>query len=142
VAEGIAQTWVATARGRHLAGRRKTGTVPELALRKALYAMGLRYRVGCRVAPGFRPDVLFTRARVAIFVDGCFWHGCPDHGRKVFQGPNQRLWEAKLLRNRRNDAKADANARDMGFAVVRVWECEIRRSPEVVARRIEPLVRK
>lgn len=100
--------------------RRDTG--PELALRQLLHAAGFRYRVQYPVPgmPRRSIDVAFTRARVAVFVDGCFWHGCPEHG----QTPkaNNVWWLAKLRKNRERDAGTDACLEAQGWLVLRFWE--------------------
>jgi DNA mismatch endonuclease (patch repair protein) len=72
--------------------------------------------------------------RLAIFVDGCFWHGCPEHGRKTsFTGPNAALWEDKMRRNAERDRRSTALAEGDGWTVTRVWECEVREDPSGVA---------
>jgi DNA mismatch endonuclease (patch repair protein) len=76
-------------------------------------------------------------SRVAVFVDGCWWHSCPVHGRKApFTGPNAMLWEAKMIRNRERDAYATKTAKSLGWCVVRVWECEVEADPQAAARRV------
>ena len=102
--------------------RRDTGL--ELALRKALWARGLRYRVDYRVLPGLRrrADVAFIGSRVAVFVDGCFWHRCPDHG--TTPRANRDWWVQKLEGNVQRDRDTDARLREAGWLVVRVWEHE------------------
>lgn len=109
--------------------RRSTG--PELALRRELHRRGLRYRVDHAGLPG-RPDIVFTRARLAVFVDGCFWHRCPEHG--TLPRNNGAWWLAKLERNVARDRAKDAALRDLGWSVVHVWEHE---SPVAAADRIE-----
>ncbi|MGN9890291.1 very short patch repair endonuclease [Micromonospora sp. L31] len=102
---------------------RSTGTKPELALRRALFAAGLRYRVNLKVkVPGrtVRPDVVFTRTRVAVFVDGCFWHGCPQHGRMPSDPSG--YWHQKIARNQGRDSAVDQALRESGWRVVRLWE--------------------
>ena len=120
-----AQQWITTDKGRHLRGRVRTGTQPELALRRALFARGWRFRVNHLITPGCRPDVAFTRLRIAVFVDGCFWHSCPEHGRSAFDGPNAALWEAKMIRNAAADARANREAGEHGWRVFRTWECQV-----------------
>ena len=74
---------------------------------------------------------------VAVFVDGCFWHGCPEHGRmKPWSGPNADLWADKMRRNAERDERATAIAEEQGWHVYRVWECEVRRDASLVARRV------
>jgi DNA mismatch endonuclease (patch repair protein) len=129
--------WVTTTGGRHLSGRRRTDTGPELALRRALHAQGGRYRLHVRPAKGCTPDLLMPKWRLAIFVDGCYWHSCPQHGRKTpFSGPNAALWEEKMRRNRERDVRSTALAEDLGWRVLRVWECEVRADVGAVAERV------
>ncbi|GAA2509853.1 very short patch repair endonuclease [Pilimelia columellifera] len=102
---------------------RSADTRPELALRRELFARGLRYRVGLRlVLPSrkVRPDVVFTRSRVAVFVDGCFWHACPTHHRMPSDPTG--YWKQKIARNVARDAAVDAELRAAGWKVIRVWE--------------------
>src|SRR5690606_343878 len=105
-----------------------------IALRKAVYARGLRYRVHLRLIPGVRreADIVFSFSRVAVFVDGCFWHSCPIHG-SVPRG-NRSWWKAKLLRNQERDAETEAMLTELGWVVIRVWEHE---DPVEAAERIE-----
>lgn len=126
--------WVSTSEGKHLAGRKKKDTAPEIALRKALHAQGARFRLHRQLAKGCTPDIVMPGRRLAIFVDGCFWHGCPEHGRKTcFTGPNAALWEDKMERNRERDRRSTALAHEGGWNVIRVWECEVRDDPNGVA---------
>jgi len=100
-------------------------TAPELRLRKALHAGGHRYRVALPiVADGtrVRPDITFTKRRVAVFVDGCFWHCCPIHGRRPSDPTG--YWSAKLDRNVDRDLRVTAALEAAGWRVVRVWEHE------------------
>jgi len=105
--------------------RRDTG--PELHLRKLLHHAGLRYRVVYPVPgmPRRTIDIAFTRRRVAVFVDGCFWHGCPEHGSAPVA--NAEWWAAKLKRNAERDLETTAQLRRLGWQVIRLWEHE---SPE------------
>jgi DNA mismatch endonuclease (patch repair protein) len=121
-------------------GNRKRDTKPELGLRRALHARGLRYLIDKRVGAGRsapRPDVLFTRAKVALFLDGCYWHSCPEHG--VTPATNVGYWGAKLARNRERDAENTKALENDGWLVVRIWEHE---DPEAVADEVEAHVRK
>ena len=79
----MTERWVSTDGGRHLAGRKKNDTAPEIVLRKALHAQGVRFRLHRQLAKGCTPDIVLPGRRIAVFVDGCFWHGCPKHGRKT-----------------------------------------------------------
>ncbi|MGH3673817.1 MAG: very short patch repair endonuclease [Pseudonocardiaceae bacterium] len=111
-------------------------TVPELMLRRALHARGLRFRKGLRGLPG-RPDIVFPRARLAIFVDGCFWHRCPQH--RSMPKNNGAWWDAKLQANVERDRRQDAALRDAAWTVLRVWEHE---DVDVAADNIEALWRR
>lgn len=111
-------------------------TRPEMCLRRALWQCGLRYRLHASI-PG-RPDIVFTRAMVAVFVDGCFWHGCPQHA--VLPRNNRAFWRQKLLANRRRDRKVNATLSAAGWNVFRIWEHEIRSSAQDIAERIAAAV--
>ncbi|HVA89820.1 MAG TPA: very short patch repair endonuclease [Chloroflexota bacterium] len=119
-------------------GNRSRDTKPELALRSALHALGLRYRVSTRPLPGLRctADLVFRPATVAVFVDGCFWHGCPRHGRRVVT--NAEYWSAKIARNQQRDQRVDDALLAAGWLPVRVWEHE---SVQEAALRIAYVVR-
>lgn len=108
-------------------------TAPEFALRRALHAHGLRYRTNYRVE-GIRIDVAFTRARVAVFVDGCFWHGCPKHG--TIPKSNQAYWKPKLAQNKKRDQAQTAKLVAADWQVIRIWEHECRPVSEDVIDRI------
>ncbi len=118
-------------------GRRDTG--PELSLRRALHAHGLRFRIERRVE-GVKADIVFTAARVAIFVDGCFWHSCPIHGTKP--GSNTGYWLPKLTTNAQRDLRQTARIEAAGWAVVRVWEHDCKDACPATAERVARLVRK
>jgi DNA mismatch endonuclease, patch repair protein len=138
----MAYRWTPTAEGAHLRGRRTRNTAAEVALRGAVHALGLRFRLHRTVAPRCTPDFVLPRWRVAVFVDGCFWHGCPDHSPAQFRGPNAALWEAKLATNRARDERTTAAARDAGWTVLRVWECEVRRDVASAAQRVADVARR
>ncbi|MBA3430468.1 MAG: very short patch repair endonuclease [Actinobacteria bacterium] len=126
--------WLSTAAGKHLAGRPKVHTSPELLLRRAVHAAGGRVRLHRHIAKGSTPDFVLPGRGIAVFVDGCFWHGCPEHGRKTpWTGPNAALWEEKMRRNAERDRRSSALAEEHGWRVVRVWECAVRRDPETIA---------
>ena len=101
--------------------QRTNGTAPELAVRRELHRRGLRFRVNMRGIPG-RPDIVFTRARIAVQIDGCFWHGCSDHG--VAPKANAEWWESKLAANRARDLRNDELLIKAGWLVIRSWEHE------------------
>lgn len=109
---------------RRMQQQRRRDTVPEIALRQALHAAGLRYRVERPVLPGMRrrADVVFGPAKVAVFVDGCFWHMCPEH--VTFPKANAEWWREKLERNRARDQDTDQLLHEQGWLPVRVWEHE------------------
>jgi DNA mismatch endonuclease, patch repair protein len=114
-------------------------TPPELALRRALHAMGLRYRVDRAPIRGFRrrADIVFSAARVAVFVDGCFWHGCPIHG--TWPKSNGAWWREKIEANKSRDADTNARLAQVGWRVVRVWAHD---DPQVAAEEIAATVRR
>ncbi|MGH3313951.1 MAG: very short patch repair endonuclease [Streptomyces sp.] len=97
-------------------------TDPELRLRSSLHRAGLRYRISAKPVPTLRrtADVLFTKSRVAVFVDGCFWHGCPVHGSLPVR--NRDYWVSKIEGTKRRDAETDLLLAEHGWRVVRVWE--------------------
>lgn len=105
---------------------RRTDTKPELALRRALHGLGYRYRKDFRLdlAGGtrVRPDIVFTARKIAVFIDGCFWHCCPEHGSAP--AANTWYWEPKLRRNVERDRAADQALQAAGWIVIRFWEHE------------------
>jgi DNA mismatch endonuclease (patch repair protein) len=104
-------------------GNRRTNTRPELLIRRALHRSGRRYRVDYPVATAntkVRPDIVFTRQKVAVFIDGCFWHGCPQH--YVASKSAVSYWDAKLQRNKERDRVVTQLLSDDGWRVVRIWE--------------------
>lgn len=113
---------------------KRRDTAPELALRKELHKRGLRFRVDMAPIPGLRrrADVVFTRRRVAVYVDGCFWHRCPQHA--TDPKSNVRWWAAKLEANVRRDRDTDIRLAAAGWTVVRIWEHE---SAMTAADRVE-----
>jgi DNA mismatch endonuclease, patch repair protein len=118
---------------------RRVDTRPEVTLRKALHRKGLRFRKDPLLRMNelrVRPDVIFRRARVAVFLDGCFWHRCPEHG--SIPVANGDYWEAKLSSNVARDARVTAALRVAGWEVVRIWEHD---DPEVAAEAIFGIVR-
>ncbi|MBM0224341.1 very short patch repair endonuclease [Micromonospora sp. ATA51] len=106
-------------------------TKPEMLLRRELHRRGLRFRVNHPALPG-RPDVAFTRVRLAVFVDGCFWHMCPQHS--TMPKNNAAWWSQKLHRNVERDREKDAHLRSLDWHVLHVWEHE---DPVVVADEVE-----
>ena len=110
-------------------------STPELRLRSELHGRGLRFRVNVRGLPG-TPDVVFTRAKLAVFMDGCFWHACPDHG--TLPKNNRDWWREKLEGTTRRDRRKDAELLRLGWHAVHVWEHD---DPEEAADRITALWR-
>jgi DNA mismatch endonuclease (patch repair protein) len=108
-------------------------TAPELALRSAVHALGLRYRVSARPLPALRrsADLVFTRAKLAVFLDGCFWHGCPEH--HTVASTNAAYWADKVTSNQRRDVETDRQLEEAGWRVLRFWEHE---DPKQAALRI------
>ncbi|MEW2607488.1 MULTISPECIES: very short patch repair endonuclease [Streptomyces] len=119
-------------------GNRSKDTRPELRLRSLLHKQGLRYRVAARPLPELRrtADLIFSRPKVAVFVDGCFWHGCPEHLRESHK--NADFWRNKIEGNRTRDAETDHLLQMAGWTVIRVWEHE---DPEAAAARVVSTVR-
>ena len=97
-------------------------TTPELALRSLLHRQGLRFRVHARPIASLRreADIVFRRARVAVFVNGCFWHGCEQHA--TWPKANARWWKEKIEANRRRDRETDAELDESGWLAIRIWE--------------------
>lgn len=116
----------AATRSRMMAGIQGKNTRPELFLRKALHAMGFRYRLGGKGLPG-KPDIVFPRRRVVIFVHGCFWH---MHECKYFKWPatNPQFWHEKLDGNVQRDRRVAVELQSRGWTVLTVWECELKES--------------
>lgn len=120
-------------------GNQSRDTRPEVAVRSALHRRGLRFRKDYLLRVDgrrYRPDIVFTRQRVAVFLDGCFWHGCPKHGRTP--RANNTYWSAKLARNVARDRQNDEALKDADWQVVRLWEHE---SVEAAVTTIEAVVR-
>ncbi|WP_433471434.1 very short patch repair endonuclease [Saccharomonospora azurea] len=124
---------------RRMSRQRSRDTGTEISLRKALHAQGHRFRVHRRPVKGLRreADIVFGPARVAVFVDGCFWHGCPEHA--TWPKNNAAFWRAKIEANQRRDADTDRQLTEAGWLSIRVWEHE---DTESAATRISEHVRK
>ncbi|GHE08705.1 hypothetical protein GCM10011381_10220 [Klenkia taihuensis] len=117
--------------------QRARDTGPELAVRRLLHAVGLRYRVDRAPLKGMRrrADLVFGPARVAVYIDGCFWHSCPQHGTRP--ASNADWWDSKLEANRRRDADTNQRLTQAGWVVLRAWEHE---DPQDVADRVRKVV--
>ena len=107
-------------------------TTPELALRKRLWAAGFRFRLKYPVTG--KPDLVFVGARIAVFVDGCFWHGCPVHGQ--IPKTNTEFWSAKIARNQARDRTVNEILASEGWTVLRFWQHEIKRDMDVCVQTI------
>jgi DNA mismatch endonuclease (patch repair protein) len=133
------QSWAATAAVRKsMRANRSRDTKPELAVRSAAHRLGLRYRVDARPLPHVRcrADMVFTRWRVAVFIDGCWWHGCPIHHRPP--SANADYWAGKVSRNMTRDRRTDQILTEASWLVVRIWEHE---DPAQAAHRLADVIR-
>ena len=119
-------------------GNRSRDTKPELAVRSAVHRRGLRFRVAARPLAELRrtADMVFRKDRVAVFVDGCYWHGCPDHHTQP--ATNSEYWKSKIGTNIARDADTNARLEAAGWTVLRFWEHE---DPEAVAETVLARVR-
>lgn len=109
-------------RRKNMSRIRGRDTKPEIKLRKALWARGIRYRLYASL-PG-KPDLVFHGRKLVVFVDGCFWHRCPAH----YTPPksNRDFWEEKIRKNVERDERINSQLHDMGWRVLRIWEHEIK----------------
>jgi DNA mismatch endonuclease (patch repair protein) len=123
---------------RRMQSTRRRDTKAELLIRSAVHRRGLRYRVDAAPLPGMRrrADLVFATERLAVFVDGCFWHGCPLHG--TLPKVNRQWWQDKLDANQRRDRDTDRRLVEAGWHVLRAWEHE---DPDDVAQRIVDEIR-
>ncbi|MEV6501512.1 very short patch repair endonuclease [Streptomyces prunicolor] len=136
--ESSGESWASSSRTRaSMQGNRSRDTRPELALRRAVHRLGLRYRVASRPLPEVRrtADLVFTRTRVAVFLDGCFWHGCPVH--HTVSKSNSVYWSEKIARNKARDQDTNRRLQEAGWVVLRIWEHE---DPQAAARQVEAAV--
>lgn len=115
---------------------RGSNTVPERTLRSALWSAGLRYRLRGNLKG--KPDVVFIGRKVAVFVDGCFWHSCPVHATKP--KTNAEFWRQKILRNVERDQQVTRSLTSDGWIVLRFWEHEVERALEDVVRKVAAAV--
>lgn len=130
-------TYSAEVRSRVMAQVKGRDTTPELMLRKALWAKGVRgWRCHRRNLPG-KPDLAFGRARLAVFVDGAFWHGHPS---KYWQGRSGPYWDTKIARNKERDCRHNEALEDLGWRVLRLWDFEVERDPVGAAQRVAHLL--
>lgn len=130
----MAESWASSEHARvAMKANRSRDTNPELAVRRILHSRGFRYRVDVRPLPPLRrrADIVFTRVLLAVFIDGCYWHGCDQHF--VMPKSNASYWEQKITGNRNRDAATDELLREAGWTVLRFWEHEV---PDEVATTI------
>jgi DNA mismatch endonuclease (patch repair protein) len=116
---------------------RNKNTDLEIKLRRALWKAGLRYRVNSKL-PG-KPDIVFPKKKLAIFIDGCFWHGCPIHGTKP--KTNAEFWKTKIKLNIERDLRITSQLTDMGWLVIRVWGHEVKECLDIVIKNITESLR-
>ncbi len=129
---------MALSRSEQMARIRGRDTRPEMRLRRALWSVGLRYRLHYRTPAG-RPDIVFPGPKVAVFVDGCQWHGCPLHYVRPRTRPD--FWGSKLKENVDRDRRQTAELKRLGWKVVRVWEHQVFEDLEQAAGLVNGLVR-
>jgi DNA mismatch endonuclease (patch repair protein) len=135
----VDESWASSPAVRRVMQSNKSrDTKPEMALRSAVHALGLRYRVAAKPLAGLRrtADLVFPRARVAVFLDGCFWHGCPQH--HTVASANATFWADKVRGNRARDRDTDERLAQAGWVSVRIWEHE---DPVEAADRVRAIVR-
>ena len=119
---------------------KRTNTRPEMIVRKALHARGLRYRIHVSDLPG-RPDIVFTKRRLAVFVHGCFWHQHPGCLSATTPRVNSAYWEPKLQRNVQRHDENVADLITRGYRTLVLWECEIARDLTAAIERVLSLTR-
>ena len=121
-------------RSRLMSRIRDRDTKPELEIRRRLFASGMRgYRLRPKL-PG-KPDIVYSRAKLAIFIDGCFWHGCP----RCYTRPatRQRYWDNKLAENVSRDKVIDSSLKEMGWKTLHFWEHDVKKTPERIVKRVK-----
>lgn len=110
-------------------------TTIEILVRKKLWKKGIRFRLHCKNVPG-TPDICSKTKKIAVFIDGCFWHGCP-HCTKKLPETNRQFWKNKIKSNNRRRKKVLIELNSLDFKVLQFWECEIKRNVERVVTQIE-----
>lgn len=130
---------ISAKRSQNMARIRGKDTRPEIALRRALWKLGLRYRLHRRIVE-VRPDIVFVSARVAVFVDGCFWHGCPEHYTRP-RSESSEFWATKLRANVARDKAQTASLMSAGWTVLRLWEHEVKNDLCSAAANVSAVVR-
>lgn len=127
--------WTPEQRSKLMTRVRTRNTAPEVALRRALFAAGIRGWRLHRPLPG-RPDIVFAGARLCVFVDGAFWHGHPDY----YHGQSGEFWDRKIARNRERDQRVNRELTDLGWSVLRLWDFEIERDPAACALKVQSAI--
>jgi DNA mismatch endonuclease, patch repair protein len=140
--ENLRETYVISpATQRSMRGNTGVDTQPERILRHLLWNATYRgYRKNRRDLPG-KPDIVFGKAKLCIFVHGCFWHSCPKCTRSLAPKTNAAFWQAKMARTRERDANNYVELSARGFSVLVIWECEIKSAPQGCLERIEAVLR-
>ncbi len=140
--EKLRETWVVSEPIRKtMQGNRATGTSPEVAFRKALWAVGIRgFRKNVKKLPG-KPDIAFIGKKLAIFVHGCFWHGCPECTRNIKPKTNAAYWQAKIESNQARDRANIEKLEAMGYRVLVIWECELKKGLEEAVQAVREALR-
>lgn len=134
---GVPDPLTSEQRSRLMSRVRTRNTAPEVALRRALWLVGVRgWRLHPKDVPG-QPDLIFRRRRLAVFVDGAFWHGHPD----CYWGQSGAFWDAKIARNRARDARVNAELDAAGWTVLRLWDFEVEKDPVACAKRVRTAAR-
>jgi DNA mismatch endonuclease, patch repair protein len=127
------------ATSRVMSSNRGKNTGPELALRRELVCQGVRgYHLHAKAIPG-RPDLAFSKSKIAVFVNGCFWHHCPRCNLPIPKSHSE-FWRAKFEANRRRDSEKTNRLIESGWRVITLWECEIRDNPTRAAKRVRRAV--
>lgn len=128
----MVDTLTAEQRKRCMSRVKGENTAPEVKLRKALWRKGMRYRLGYKLKG--KPDIVFVTARVVVFVDGCFWHGCPIHG--SIPETNRGFWKNKIERNIKRDREVSEELTELGWCVIRIWTHELKNDTNTVVEMI------
>ena len=122
-------------RRRNMSAIRSTGTVPERRLLAMLKGIYPHRRIALHDSPPGKPDCYLPALRLAVFADGCYWHGCPEHRR--IPEDNREYWTTKLARNRQRDRRVDRELRTAGCSVLRIWEHDLKRPDKAVTARVK-----
>jgi DNA mismatch endonuclease, patch repair protein len=125
-------------RQRCMSAVKNRNTKLEVLFKKALWAAGFRYRLKSRL-PG-RPDLVFPKQKIAVFIDGCFWHGCPKHG--TMPRTNTAFWKAKIGRNKKRDTVVKQELTRLKWKTFRLWQHDLKGSPEKCVKKLEKFLKK